>query len=85
VPEPAYKESQELEIACLVSTYDSPDDNNDAADSLLDPPSDLIYMTWPEISLGLIIGCSIINIKTHEEKDRRGQTRTIRKYDPGAT
>jgi hypothetical protein len=45
MPEPAYKESQELEIAHLVSAYNSLDDNNDAADSLLDSPSDLIYAT----------------------------------------
>jgi hypothetical protein len=43
VPEPAYEESQELEIVCLVSAYDSPNNNNDAVDSLLDSPSDLIY------------------------------------------
>jgi hypothetical protein len=45
MPEPAYKESQEPEIACLVSAYNSSNDNNDATDSLLDSPSDLIYGT----------------------------------------
>jgi hypothetical protein len=50
-PEPTYEESQELEIAPLVSTYDSPNDNNDAAESLLDSPSDLIYATTGHIKI----------------------------------
>jgi hypothetical protein len=49
VPEPTYKESQELEIAHLVSAYNSLNDNNDAADSLLDSPLDLTYTTTGHI------------------------------------
>jgi hypothetical protein len=51
VPEPAYEESQELEIAHLISAYDSLDDNNDTAESLLDSPSDLIYATTGHIRI----------------------------------
>jgi hypothetical protein len=51
VPEPAYEESQELEIACLVSTYDSLEDNNDVAESLLDSHLDLIYTTMGQIRI----------------------------------
>jgi hypothetical protein len=49
VPEPAYEESQELQIACLVSAYNSPNNNNDITESLLDSPSDLIYATTGQI------------------------------------
>jgi hypothetical protein len=50
-PEPDYKESQELEIARLVSAYNPLQDNNDAAESLLDSPSDLIYATTGQIRI----------------------------------
>jgi hypothetical protein len=51
VPEPDYEESQELEIACLVSAYDPLQENNDIAESLLDSPSDLIYATMGQIRI----------------------------------
>jgi hypothetical protein len=51
MPEPAYEESQELEIACLVSAYDSLNDNNNTAESLLDSSSDLIYATTGHIRI----------------------------------
>jgi hypothetical protein len=50
VPEPAYADEQELEIARLVSTY-NPHDNNDTAESLLDSPLDLIYATTGHIKV----------------------------------
>jgi hypothetical protein len=50
-PEPDYRESQELEIACLVSTYNPLQDNNDVAESLLDSPPDLIYATTGQIRI----------------------------------
>jgi hypothetical protein len=50
-PKPNYKESQELEIAHLVSAHDPLQDNNDVAESLLDSPSDLIYATTGQIKI----------------------------------
>jgi ribonuclease HI len=42
--------------------------------------------TWPENSLGTIIGCSAISVETtHVEKDGNGQTRTSKRSGPGAT
>jgi hypothetical protein len=51
VPEPTNEESQELEIAHLVSAHNSLEDNNDVAESLLDSPSDLIYATTGHIRI----------------------------------
>ncbi|KAH9035247.1 hypothetical protein EDB85DRAFT_1863329, partial [Lactarius pseudohatsudake] len=44
--------------------------------------------TWPEISLGTIIGCNLLKVKTTPESaNRRGQRQiqTIKTYNPGAT
>jgi hypothetical protein len=50
-PDHWLEESQELEIARLVSAYDPLQDNNDVAESLLDSPSDLIYATTGQIRI----------------------------------
>jgi hypothetical protein len=42
--------------------------------------------TWPRISMGTIIGCDTLNIKTmQKKKDENGQTRLAELHDPGAT
>ena len=42
--------------------------------------------TWPEVSLGTIVGCNALTIKTEQKKkDRMGQTRITKVHDPGAT
>ena len=42
--------------------------------------------TWPTISLGTIIGCNSISVKTlQKRKDRNGRTENVELQDPGAT
>lgn len=42
--------------------------------------------TWPEISLGSIIGCDTLSIETtRRRKDRNGEVITSKEHDPGAT
>ena len=42
--------------------------------------------TWPEISLGTIIGCNALQVETTKTiRDRRGREQTTRKIDKGAT
>jgi hypothetical protein len=50
-PELDYNESEELQIACLVSTHNDSWLNNDTAESLLDSPSDLRYVTTDQIKI----------------------------------
>ncbi|KAH9161884.1 hypothetical protein EDB89DRAFT_1812507, partial [Lactarius sanguifluus] len=42
--------------------------------------------TWPEPSLGTIIGCNSLSVETLQKvKTRNGRTQEIKRYDPGAT
>jgi hypothetical protein len=49
--EPNYNESEELQIACLVSAHNDSWLNNDTAETLLDSSSDLIYTTTGQIKI----------------------------------